>query len=265
MISAYCMGVPFLDGQGLTRMTNDPRAWGQPGPEMFGDSPRCHNHAVTLTYADRLDRTAVAHAAERVHRLIGRPEVAESWVAESSCTGMTVGALTRHLVEQTRYVVGLLAPDAPAAPPGTETISLLEHYARSDWVGADLDDEANRFVLVKSEEQAREGVEAAVALQDALVTELPDVLDAAPASTFVPWDGASLPTDDFLVTRLMEMVVHSDDLACSVDVSVPDFGPAVLEPVLGLLTALAVVRHGQDAVVRTLTRPQRAPATIAAF
>jgi len=220
---------------------------------------------VTLTYADRLDRTGFVHAAEQVHRLIARPEVARAWDSESSCTGMTVGALTRHLVEQTRYVVGLLGPDAPPAPPGTEVITLLEHYARADWVGADVDDEANRFVVVKSEEQAREGVEIAVLMQAGFVAALPEVLAGAPSSTFVPWDGASLQTDDFLVTRLMETMVHADDLACSVAVPVPDFGPAVLEPVLGLLTALAVVRHGQDAVVRTLARPQRAPASIAAL
>jgi hypothetical protein len=63
----------------------------------------------------------------------------------------------------------------------------------------------------------------------------------------------------------MEMVVHADDLAASVDLPVPDFGAAVLDPVLALLTALSVRRHGQDAVVRTLTRPQRAPRSISAF
>ena len=63
----------------------------------------------------------------------------------------------------------------------------------------------------------------------------------------------------------MEMVVHADDLASSVDVATPAFGPAVLDPVLRLLTALALRRHGQDALVRTLTRPQRAPAAVSAF
>ena len=80
-----------------------------------------------------------------------------------------------------------------------------------------------------------------------------------PATTYIPWQGWALATDDFLVTRLMEMVVHADDLAASVDVPTPDFGLSVLDPVFRLLTAIAVRRHGQDALVRTLTRPQRAP------
>jgi hypothetical protein len=91
------------------------------------------------------------------------------------------------------------------------------------------------------------------------------VLAHAPPTTYVPWQGWSLATDDFLVTRLMEMVVHADDLATSVDVPTPEFGSEVLDPVFRLLTALAVRRHGRDALVRTLARPQRAPATVSAF
>lgn len=219
---------------------------------------------MTLTYADVLDRAAVPRAAEHVHALVSRPEVVAAWTAESSCAGMTVGALTRHLVEQTRYVVLLLGPDAPAAPADAPSIGLLEHYARPPWVGSGAD-EAGRLVVEKSERQAVDGPETAAALQAEAVGQLPAVLAAAPASTYLPWTGALLPTDDFLVTRLMEIVVHTDDLATSVDVAVPEFGPAVLGPVLGVLTGLAVVRHGQDAVVRTLTRPQRAPASISAF
>jgi hypothetical protein len=63
----------------------------------------------------------------------------------------------------------------------------------------------------------------------------------------------------------MEMVVHSDDLAASVDIPTPDFDAAVLDPVLRLLTAVSLRRHGQDALVRTLSRPQRAPGSVSAF
>ena len=95
--------------------------------------------------------------------------------------------------------------------------------------------------------------------------DLEAVLADAPPTTYVPWQGWSLATDDFLVTRLMEMVVHADDLASSVACATPDFGPRVLDPVFRLLTALAVRRHGQDALVRALSRPQRAPSTVSAF
>ena len=81
----------------------------------------------------------------------------------------------------------------------------------------------------------------------------------------IPWHGWSLAAYDFLVTRMMEIVVHSDDLAASVGVETPEFPDDVVAPVLALLADVAVRRHGQAAVVRTLSRPQRAPRSVSAF
>lgn len=219
---------------------------------------------MTLSCSGTLDRTAVLHAARLVHGLVARPEVAAGWDRESSCAGMTVGGLARHLVGQSVYVASLLTAD-PALGADAEVVGLLGHYDRAAWLHEDLDSDTNRFVREKSDAQAAEGYDAALALQADAVERLPAALADPPGTTFVPWQGWRMPTDDFLVTRLMEMVVHADDLADSVGVPVPAFGDAVLTPVLGLLTALAVGRHGQDAVVRALTRPQRASGPIAAF
>jgi hypothetical protein len=86
-----------------------------------------------------------------------------------------------------------------------------------------------------------------------------------PAAVQMPWWAWSLSFEDFLVTRMMEIVVHSDDLAVSVDVEPPELPGSVLEPVLSLLVGVATLRHGQAAVVRALSRAERAPASIAAF
>jgi hypothetical protein len=177
---------------------------------------------------------------------------------------MSVGGLTRHLASQPVNVVTLLPADRSEGA-GAETIDLMEHYVRAAWLREDLDGEANRSIRSTADRQASEGSDAATAVLSDARAELDAVLADAPPTTYVPWQGWSLATDDFLVTRLMEMVVHADDLAASVDVSTPDFGPTVLDPVFRLLTALAVRRHGQDALLRTLTRPQRAPVSVSAF
>ena len=65
----------------------------------------------------------------------------------------------------------------------------------------------------------------------------------------VPWQGWALRRDDFLVMRMMEITVHSDDLAASVGISAPAFPDDGARPGAGLLTRLAVRRHGQSAVV----------------
>lgn len=86
-----------------------------------------------------------------------------------------------------------------------------------------------------------------------------------PDAVLIPWQGWALTTADFLVTRMMEIVVHSDDLAAGMDLPTPQFPDDVVRPVLGLLTAVSLERHGQTALVRTLSRTQRAPATVSAF
>lgn len=71
--------------------------------------------------------------------------------------------------------------------------------------------------------------------------------------------------DDFLLTRLLEMVVHSDDLASSARVATPEIPHAATEVVLGLLTRIAARRHGSTAVLRVFARPERAAGSITAI
>ncbi|MFC7483163.1 hypothetical protein ACFQX7_28525 [Luedemannella flava] len=59
--------------------------------------------------------------------------------------------------------------------------------------------------------------------------------------------------------------MHNDDLAVSVGIDAPAQPDEVLEPVFALLTKLAVKQHGATAVLRALSRAERAPATIAAI
>ncbi len=80
----------------------------------------------------------------------------------------------------------------------------------------------------------------------------------------IPWQGWSLRRDDFLLTRMLEIVVHSDDLALSVGVGTPEFPVGVFAPVRDLLVRLAVERHGQSAVISALSRSERTQ-PIAAF
>jgi Mycothiol maleylpyruvate isomerase N-terminal domain len=194
-----------------------------------------------------------------------RPEVAARWSDESACDGMTVGGLANHLVAQADIAVRLLG----GAPSELAPVPLLEHYRRAAWVHTDLDEEANTTVRDSANAEADAGfagLERRVA--DGLAA-LPPTLAAAdgrePDSWLIPWQGWALTAHDLMVTRLMEMMVHSDDLAASVDVETPQFPDDVVAAVLALLSGVAVERHGQTAVLRALSRPQRAPAHVSAF
>jgi hypothetical protein len=209
------------------------------------------------------DRDAFLAAAGVAAELLRRTEVAARWTHESACAGMTVGGLACHLASQFDNTVRLLSTGASDQQP----IPLADHYAGAGWVGGTLDDEANVGIREGSNEQAEAGPDALGALIARRLADLPAVLDAAGSDdpVLIPWQGWALTAHDFLVTRLMETVVHSDDLAASVGLDTPEFPVDVLAPVLDLLTGLAVRRHGATAVVRALSRPQRAPDSIAAF
>jgi len=73
----------------------------------------------------------------------------------------------------------------------------------------------------------------------------------------IPWQGWSLRRDDFLLTRMLEIVVHTDDLALSIGVHTPAFPSEVFAPVRDLLVRLAVKRHGQSALISALARGER--------
>ena len=206
----------------------------------------------------------VVTTAELTIELAARPEVGAAWDAESACAGMSVGGLAQHLLSQLRLLDQLLA----AEPTDDAPITLEQHYERATWANTDLDSETNVGIRELSDEQARVG-------QDALLEAARDQLSRLPArlaarlaaddTVHLPWQGWSLHTADFVVTRCMEMLVHGDDLAASVGVPTPEYPLPVVRPVLALLTDVAVRRHGQTAVVRALSRPQRAPDDVSAF
>jgi hypothetical protein len=210
-----------------------------------------------------LDRTELVTACRTAFTLAGAPGVAEAWDTESACAGMTVGGLADHLLAQVRHIRLLLAePPTDHAP-----IPLLDHYARAAWVEADPEDEANASIRDSANRAAGDGRDALLAAIAPLLDLLPALLQAPrdPDTVFIPWQGWALSTDDFLTTRAMELVVHSDDLAASVGLPTPAFPDTVAAHVVDLLGGVAMRRHGQAAVVRTLSRPQRAPGSVSAF
>ncbi len=209
---------------------------------------------------DRIDRIAFVAACRTAFDLASRPEVADAWTSESSCEGMTVGGLAQHTLAQADHVVHLLGTE-PAGVP----IPAIEHYRRAAWVRGD--ESANAGIRTSADDAAAAGPEAVLADVREVLDALPDALSAprSPDVVHVSWQGWSLTTDDFLLTRSLELVVHSDDLASSVGLPTPPMPERVVGPVLGLLTHLAVERHGQTALVRALSRPQRASGVVSAF
>lgn len=195
--------------------------------------------------------------------LVETPQVGRAWDAPSALDGMTVGALAAHLARQVARVPEVLAFPVPDERP----VSLVEHYTRSAWVTAGADDEPNVDIRTRAAGDAVIGQAAVLERAGAALAQVRDVLPTEPPQRVVrpPWTGWNLTLDDYLRSRVLEIVVHSDDLVCSVGLEPPAWSQDVVAPVLGLLTTLSVRRYGYAAVLRALSRRERAPKTIAAI
>jgi hypothetical protein len=206
---------------------------------------------------------AYLDTADRAVALLAAPEVAASWEGPSALPGMTVGGLAGHLAYQILSVDPVLREPASQDLP----IPLLEHYARAVWLGAPLDAEVNAGIRAKGEGIGSAGARALPAhTREALARQregLPRL--RGDQSVFMPQTGWALSLDDFLVTRMMELAVHMDDLAVSVGATGPELPDAAFDSVLTLLVRLSARRHGQAALLRALARAERAPSVVSAL
>jgi hypothetical protein len=202
-------------------------------------------------------------AAERAATLLAAPEVVRAWDEPSALAKLSVKGLAGHLATQVFVVPKMLTVPAPTEP----LISIHEYYARVSWLGSDLDDPVNAGIRASGEDEATAGAAALAAEVDACVLQLRGTLPAAPGQPVrrANWGPWSISFDDFVTSRLLEIVVHSDDLAHSVGIATPDFPREAVETVVDLLSRIALRRHGATNVLRALSRSERAPASISAL
>jgi uncharacterized protein (TIGR03083 family) len=203
-------------------------------------------------------------AAGSAADLLADPAVAESWDKPSALAEFSVRGLAGHLAQQVLNAPAVLTGEVP---DNVSPLSLEQHYGQVRWRGADINNETNSGIRSGGEARAQAGPAALVADVRAAIERLqallPDVDGAR--TVFLSWSGSALTADDFLITRMMEIAVHSDDLAVSVGVATPTLPVRVMHPVYDLLFVLALRRHGNTAVLRALSRAERAPASISAL
>ncbi|WP_158228202.1 maleylpyruvate isomerase N-terminal domain-containing protein [Pseudonocardia sp. MH-G8] len=187
--------------------------------------------------------------------LLRHAAVADLWRNDSALPEMSVGALACHLSRQMTRAAQLLG--APSTLPLLASVD--EHYARAGWVtSTSPHDPANDHTTDDSEAELGHTQMLERLERDTSSTTGQLRSGMAQETIDIPWQGWALRRDDFLHTRLLEVVVHTTDLAESLQLPTPEFPEPAFAPVRDLLARLAVRRHGQSAVISTLTRRERA-------
>lgn len=206
-------------------------------------------------------RDAFLESGAVVAALLREPVLAERWGAPSALPDFTVGGLARHLANQVTGTVGYLE-----AAPGGSVVPLLEHFTGNTWMTSGVDSEDNVGIRRRGEAAAASMTAGGLAGEvDAALVDLGRVVAGVPEGRVVDLGEWALTVEDFLVTRVLEIVVHVDDLAVSLGVPTPVLPAAATEATVVLLARLAVWRHGPVAVVRALARRERAAGSVAAL
>ncbi len=204
---------------------------------------------------------AFLDAVELAADVVGDTRVAGFWDLPSVLEGYTVGGLAGHLVLATERLQQVLEADPPSSSP----VAPIAHYYGLARIDTDLDRPLHRAVRDAGSRIAELGPEGLAVRFTALVTHFRNVLPGSDPGRLVPvvlGDGRPSRLDDYVATRVVELLVHSDDLAVSTglpEISVP---PGSADIAIEALVLVARARHGDVAVLRALARRERSNAEI---
>lgn len=192
-------------------------------------------------------------AAEAIIPLLADERVAARWHEESALPELSVGGLAGHLARALDTVERYLAD---AEPPEEDVLDSVTYY-RIGRTRADAAQDAG--IRQRGEAAGSIGPLALAAEHEARVERVAALLATVPSTRRVAVAGGAVRMliDDYLPTRLVEIVVHADDLAASVGAHPVDFDPDATSLVIDVLVAIARDHHGDAAVVRALTRRER--------
>jgi Mycothiol maleylpyruvate isomerase N-terminal domain len=203
-------------------------------------------------------------AAEAVAPLLRAPELAARWDEPSALMDFRTSGLAGHMARAVLNVERYL--DA-AVTPGAVQLDAVQYFLASG--GSNTDDPSssvNRTIRERGEQEAAGGPRALADAYDAARVRLAERLAGLRGDQPVLMFGRYvLPLEECLVTRLVELVVHADDLAVTLQLSTPDTGSDVGDVVIATLARIAGRRHGTLPVMRALARHERAPSRISAF
>jgi hypothetical protein len=205
-------------------------------------------------------RITFLETAHAVRVLLDEPALTERWDDDSALEMMTVGDLAAHLTRAVSTAAAYLA-EADAGL-SERLVSPSEYYGAVEGTataeGPDIQGSLHTGVRERAREAAEVGPEGLRTAWDGAMSELEASLATEPATRTVRVFGDQrMILDDYLVTRTLELVIHADDLANSLELETPALPERATELVIECLVRIAVDRHGPMAVIRAMTRTER--------
>jgi hypothetical protein len=197
-------------------------------------------------------RFLVIEAVDLAAALIGSDAVSSRWQEPSALVGMTIGALSAHLVRAAGSTLAYLDRTDPGARPDRELLTPVTyfHAAIESPIHERIKEVSASEAAPGAQDMARRCREVAAAMRVRFPQEPADRLVAA-------LGGRMLSLDDFCRTRLIEVLFHLDDLAASVDLPCPETSVDARTIVIDILIGIARMRDGDWPVLHALARNER--------
>ncbi|WP_419865028.1 maleylpyruvate isomerase N-terminal domain-containing protein [Candidatus Poriferisodalis sp.] len=197
-------------------------------------------------------RALVVEAVSQAAELIATPATAERWDQPSALEGMAVGALAAHLVRAAGATIAYLDRTPPDRRPDGDLLTSVTYFH------AAVDSPIHDQIKDVSAAESAIGHEATVHKCRQLAADLETRLAAEPADRLVAALGGRLLTlDDFCRTRLIEVLLHLDDLAVSIGQPRPATDPEGAAIIIEICMNIARDRNGDWGVLYALTRAER--------
>jgi len=214
-------------------------------------------------YLERPTVDAFLDAVAFAGQMIALDQVRAAWREPSALRLMSVGDVAGHLFLVLRRV-GKHLERPPAITPTAQ-----EDADAATWTWLrivdedDLNEPEHRQVRLDGAHVADWGWEAVNDAYDRRSSNVAGLLrQACPAEIQLSNLRISFPA--YLATRIVEMLVHTDDLGCSVGLA-PTAPVAPMAIAIDTLIDAARLTHGDLPVLRALARPDRAPNSISVF
>lgn len=197
-----------------------------------------------------------------IRTFLATSEVAKYWDYPSALEDWTVAGLSGHLARPVLNMPAILAAEVPGDRP---LASAVEYYFAMSV--SDLQRESTMAIEIRDRGVASAGTgpEDLLGRFDSALTELQQTLPTLAADHEIVGLGTRMLLTEYLVTRMVEMLVHADDLAVSIGKGSPTFPIAVSDSVIATLACISARRNSPIDVIRALAREERPIQHLSAF
>lgn len=198
-------------------------------------------------------RPTFSATARVVQAVIGSPAVEAHWEEDSALAGYRISGLIGHTARAALTPLTYLADTEPSG----HAIGPAEYFVA---MGEADPQRSPEHAAVRERAQAAAAVGPARLAEQVgyAVAQLEEGFGRLAADHRIAVIGQFVMNlDDYLITRIVEMVIHLDDVACSLTEPILDPPDDAVDLTIATVVEISALRHGHYAILRALTRRER--------